>query len=180
MNKMRRLFMGILSGNQQNEPMHYGEIFSAWTHLAGMKSTIATYQIYENHCGDEDLLTLINSLIGLARQEEKQLETLLKENGIALPPSPPERPKASMEDIPAGAKYNDPEIAMAISTDLAAGLIADSKAMGQSTREDIAMMYGQFHTAKAQEAGKLLRLNKEKGWLVVPPLHEKPRELQMN
>jgi len=30
---------------------------------------------------------------------------------------------------------------------------------------------GQFHMAKAQLGAKLLRLNKNKGWLVPPPLH---------
>lgn len=43
--------------------------------------------------------------------------------------------------------------------------------MGMSTREDIALMYAQFHTGKAQLGAKLLRLNKTKGWLVPPPMH---------
>jgi hypothetical protein len=43
--------------------------------------------------------------------------------------------------------------------------------MGTCTREDVAMMYAQFHLGKAQIGAKLLRLNKEKGWLVLPPLH---------
>ncbi len=43
--------------------------------------------------------------------------------------------------------------------------------MGIYTQEDIALMYGQFHAAKAIIGAKLLRLNKNKGWLVPPPLH---------
>ncbi len=43
--------------------------------------------------------------------------------------------------------------------------------MRMSTREDIGLVYGQFHAAKAQLDVKLLRLNKAKGWLVAPPLH---------
>lgn len=43
--------------------------------------------------------------------------------------------------------------------------------MGQCTREDIGMMFGQFHMSKAQFGVRLLRLQKEKGWLVPPPLH---------
>jgi len=38
--------------------------------------------------------------------------------------------------------------------------------MRMSTREDIGLVYGQFHAAKAQLDVKLLRLNKAKGWLV--------------
>jgi hypothetical protein len=37
-------------------------------------------------------------------------------------------------------------------------------------REDIAMMFGQFHIQKTALGAKVLRLNKEKGWLVPPPL----------
>ena len=43
--------------------------------------------------------------------------------------------------------------------------------MGMAMREDIGLLFAQFHTAKAQLGAKLLRLNKEKGWLVLPPLH---------
>lgn len=43
--------------------------------------------------------------------------------------------------------------------------------MGEAIREDIALMFGQFHIQKAALGAKALRLNKEKGWLVPPPLH---------
>ncbi|WP_280771432.1 DUF3231 family protein [Salipaludibacillus daqingensis] len=162
--------MGILSGNQKNEPMHYGEIFSTWTYSTTAKSVKSMYQLYENHCGDDDLKKNIRQLIDQVSQEEQQVDQLLKENGIGLPPSPAERPKASLEEIPPGAKMTDQDISWQVSTDLAAGLLACSKAMAQSTREDIAIMYGQFHQDKAQSALKMLRLNKEKGWLVPPPL----------
>lgn len=35
----------------------------------------------------------------------------------------------------------------------------------------IALLFGQFHTAKAILGAKFLKLNKEKGWLIPPPLH---------
>ena len=43
--------------------------------------------------------------------EIEELKALLKINGVALPPAPPERPVASIEDIPPGARINDVEIA---------------------------------------------------------------------
>ena len=36
--------------------------------------------------------------------EIEELKALLKVNGVALPPAPPERPVASIEDIPPGAR----------------------------------------------------------------------------
>lgn len=164
-------FMGILSGNPQNEPLHYGEVFGAWSFLLTSKAMVAGYQTKLNHTGDEDLRKLLVEAIEQCQQEMKQIEGLLKENGIGLPPTPPERPNARIEDIPPGAKFMDPEISAALSANIAAGLVACSQMIGQAIREDIAMMFGQIHTQKATLGGKVLRLNKEKGWLIPPPLH---------
>ncbi|WP_430165653.1 DUF3231 family protein [Peribacillus psychrosaccharolyticus] len=163
--------MGILSGNPQDEPMHYGEVFGTWTHLTTNNGLIAAYQAFFNHAGDEKLKKLIQEAIEGMKTENKQLEELLKVNGVALPPSSPERPAANLEDIPVGARFTDQEISAALSMDAAAGLVACSQVMGQCIREDIAMMYGQFHMDKAQLGAKLLKLNKENGWLIPPPLH---------
>lgn len=163
--------MGILSGNPKEEPLHYGEVFSIWSNLAGNNGLVAGYQTFINHTGDEDLKKILEDSIQCMKDENKQLEKILKMNGVGLPPAPPERPIARLEDIPVGARFNDPEISAAVSLDVAAGLVACSQAMGMSIREDFAMMYGQFHMAKAQLGAKLLRLNKAKGWLVPPPLH---------
>ncbi|WP_400163068.1 DUF3231 family protein [Brevibacillus sp. TJ4] len=168
--------MGILSGNPQNEPMHYGEVFGAWSYLATAKGQLVGYQTFINHTGDQDLKNFLEDLTQGMKQEIQQVENVLKANGIAPPPTAPERPVAPLESIPVGARFNDPEIAAGVSKDLAAGLVACSQIMGQSIREDIAMMFGQFHTSKAQAAGRLLRINKEKGWLVPPPLHLEVRE----
>src|SRR5690625_7482414 len=99
-------------------------------------------------------------------------ETLLIQNSVGLTVAPPERSDANREDIPVSAKIMDPEIAAAISKDIAQGLIADSTVIGQCIREDIAIMYGQFHMKKAQMGAKLLKMNKKKGWLIILPLHK--------
>ena len=169
--KLRSVFMGILSGNPQNEPMHYGEVFGVWTYLSVAKGFVAGYQTYMNHAGDSDLKKLLEEAIQGLKQEITQTEELLKTNGVGLPPTPPDRPQADLESIPVGARFADPEISAAVSMDVAAGLVACSQIMGQSIREDVGMMFGQFHLAKAQFGAKMLKLNKEKGWLIPPPLH---------
>jgi Protein of unknown function (DUF3231) len=163
--------MGILSGNPKDEPMHYGEVFSTWSFLLVGKGMTSAYQTMLNHSGDVDLKKLLEESIQQGQQEMKQIEELLKENGVGLPPTPPARPEACIDDIPVGARFQDPEIAAKLSSDVAAGLVACSTIMGQSIREDIAMMFGQFHVQKATLGAKVLRLNKEKGWLIPPPLH---------
>jgi len=173
---IRSTIMGILSGNPQNEPMHYGEVFSLWSFTQVSKGYIAGYQTHLNHAGDGDLHKLLEESINQCQQEIKQVEELLKENGVGLPPTPPERPKACLEDIPVGARFQDPEIAASLAMNVAAGLVTCSQIIGQSIREDIAMMFGQFHLQKATLGAKVLRLNKEKGWLIPPPLHHSKAE----
>lgn len=163
--------MGIFTGNPKDEPLHYGEVFTIWTNLAANYGMIAGYQTFYNHAGDQDLKKLLEDFIQCAKDESKQLEAILKSNGIALPPAPPERPDARLEAIPPGARFNDPEISATLSINTATGLVTCSQAMGMTIREDIGLMYAQFHAAKAQLGAKLLRLNKQKGWLIPPPLH---------
>lgn len=163
--------MGILSKVPKVEPLHYGEIMAIWTNVNANNGLIAAYQTLINHSGDQDLAKLLSEAINGMEEENKQLKEILKIHGVGLPPAPPERPNARLEDIPVGARFNDPEIAAKLSADIAAGLVACSTAMGMCIREDIAFMYGQFHMAKAQLGAKLLRLNKSKGWLIPPPLH---------
>ncbi len=171
LNIMWRMIMGILSGNPKEEPMHYGEVFDVWAYLASANTALAGYQTLKNHTGDTDLRKFIEDTERDLRDEIEQVSELLKENEVALPPAPPERPIAKLEDIPVGARFNDPEIAMSLSKDLAIGLVGCSQVMGKCIREDIAMLFGKFHATKVLSGAKLLRLNKEKGWLVPPPLH---------
>lgn len=166
--------MGILSGNPKEEPLHYGEVFAIWTNLTTNYGMIAAYQTLYNHTGDDDLKSLIEECIKAMEEENKQIEKILKVNAVGLPPAPPARPDARLEDIPVGARFNDPEIAAMLAVNSAAGLVACSKVMGECIREDLGMLYGQFHMTKAQIGAKILRLNKSKGWLVPPPLHPSP------
>lgn len=171
LNVIRRIAMGILSGNPTDEPMHYGEVYGVWAAVFSGKAMVAAYQTLLNHTGDEDLKQLIKEAIEQGKQDLTELEALLKANGIGLPPTPPERPTADLESIPTGARFMDNEIAGKVSADVAAGLVAASTAIGQCIREDIAALFGKIHTQKAAFGAKLLKLNKDKGWLVPPPLH---------
>jgi len=166
--------MGILSGKPTDQPLHSGEVFNLWSYLYGTKAYLVTLQVLSNHCGDNDLKVFVDDLLeNCMKQEEQQVEAVLKENGIRLPPAPPGRPNVNVEDIPAGARFNDPEIAALIGKELISGKVLNSYIMGVATREDITEMFGDFHTQKVEYADKLLKINKAKGWLVPPPMNLK-------
>lgn len=169
--------MGILDGNPKEEPMHFGEIFNVWSFSTKAKLFLATCQSFVNHAGDKDLKQLVRDIIEQTKQEIRQCDDLLTANGIAPSPMLPEKPSANLEDIPAGARFADPEIAAVISGNTAMGLTECSMIMGTAIREDISAMFGKFHADKTALSARLLKLNKAKGWLVPPPLQMKHREL---
>ncbi|HBU82542.1 MULTISPECIES: DUF3231 family protein [Paenibacillus] len=168
--------MGILSGNPKNEPLHYGEIFSVWQCSMVAKGAVSCYQAFLNHAGDKDLKKLLDDLLDQAKLEIKECDTLLTENGIAPAPMLPERPPVKLDDIPAGARFTDPEIAAKLAADTSLGLVAASQVIGQSIREDIGALFAKYHVTKTALGVRILQMNKEKGWLVPPPLQIKRPE----
>lgn len=162
-----------MDGNPKKEPMHYGEVIGIWAFIGANNGLISAYEAFANHASDDDLLKLLKEATKMMRSEIKELEKTLKDNGVVPPPSLPERPKVKAEEIPVGARFSDPEISAAISINVGQGLVSCSQVMGQCLREDIAMMFAKYHTERALFGAKLLRLNKDKGWLIPPPLHRK-------
>ncbi|WOV88460.1 DUF3231 family protein [Sporosarcina oncorhynchi] len=163
--------MGILSGNSKDEPMHYGEVLGCWAYVGANNGLISGYQGFLNQVGDEGLKKLLHDAVDMMKKENDQLEMILKENGVTPPPALPDRPEANREDIPVGVRYTDPEIAGAISINVGQALVSISQVIGQCLREDIAMMFSKFHAEKLMFGMKLLKMNKEKGWIIPPPLH---------
>ncbi len=162
--------MGILSGNPKHEPMHYGEVFDVWSFSMGSSLALSCYETFYNHAGDNDLKALIKDLMDQAKKQIKECNEILTHNEIAPPPSFPEKPAVKLEDIPIGARFPDPEIAATITAEISAGMILCSQIAGKCVREDIGALFMKYHAAKAALGTRALRMNKEKGWLVPPPL----------
>lgn len=169
--------MGILSGNPKDEPMHYGEVSEVWAFSMKAKGALSSYVALKYHAGDKDLKKMLEQLIEQSRKEIVECDELLKANGIAPAPAYPERPEAKLEEIPIGARFTDPEIAAKISSDVAMGLTACSAIIGTCIREDIGALFAKYHGTMLSLATQILRMNKEKGWLIPPPLQVERPEL---
>ncbi len=166
--------MGVINNKPQDEPLHSGEVYNLWSYLYSMKGTLVTMQVFINHTGEHDLKVLLEDLVENSfTQEEQQVEALLKESGIRLPPAPPDRPNVEVQDIPAGARFNDPEVAILVQKELMAGRLLCSYITGIATREDLRSLFSEFGTQKEEYELKILKLMKEKGWMVSPPLNIK-------
>lgn len=169
--------MGILDGNQNEEPLHYGEIYDLWQFSMKAKGCISSYRAFQYHAGDQDLKKILGDLINQAELEVSECDTILTQNGIAPFPALPERPEVKLEDIPVGARFSDQEIVSMITTDTSMSLVACSLIMGKSIREDIGALFAKYHTTKTALGLKILKMTKEKGWLIAPPLQIKRPEL---
>lgn len=166
--------MDILNGKPEEEPLHAGEVFHLWSYLHGTKGFLVNMQIYLNHSGDNDLIAFLEDMQeNVVTQEEQQVDALLKETGIRLPPAPPDRPNVELQDIPAGARFHDPEIANLVQKELMVRRILCSYVIGVSIREDIRTMFGDFLAQQDEYELKLLNITKEKGWIVSPPINTK-------
>ena len=166
--------MGVLNNKAREEPLHSGEVFNLWSYLYSLKGTLVTLQVLINHTGEQDLKVFLEDLLeNVFTQEEQQVEALLKESGIRLPPAPPDRPNVEVQDIPAGARFNDSEIAVLMQKELMTGRLLCSYIIGIAIREDLRTMFSEFSTQKEEYELKLLKVMKEKGWLVSPPINIK-------
>jgi len=163
-----------LTNKKPDEPFHSGEVYHLWSYLYNAKNILVTMQVLINHTGDHDLKTYLEDLVeSCLTQEEQQVEAILKESGIRLPPAPPDRPNVEVEDIPAGARFHDPEIAIIVQNELMTDRVLCSFVTGVAMREDIRSLFGEFHTQKEEYEQKLLDLSKQKGWIVSPPINVK-------
>lgn len=175
--KGSKIIMGILSGNPQDEPLHYGEVFALWNSLSVIKGALDNYQVYINHTGDKELKSFLKQVIESSiKPSIKEIEEVLIHNDIAVPPTPAERPEADLEQIPVGARLQDAQIAYIVAADIAAGVVASSQGMSQSIREDVGLLFGQIGAKKAKDGAVLLQIMKDKGWLVPPPLHHETKQ----
>lgn len=175
--KGSNIIMGILNGNPQHEPLHYGEVFGLWSSLSVAKGALDNYQVFINHTGDEDLKAFLKQVIDSSiKPSIKDIEDVLLDNDIMVPPTPAERPEADLEQIPVGARLQDAQIAYIVAADIAAAVVASSQEMSKSIREDVGLLFGQMGAKKAKDGAALLQIMKNKGWLVPPPLHHETKQ----
>ncbi|HLR09319.1 MAG TPA: DUF3231 family protein [Bacillota bacterium] len=159
---------------QQQEPFHSGEIYHLWMYLYYTKAYIVTLQVLGSHTGDHDLKTFLNDLQeSVYKEEEQQVEAILKQTGIRLPPAPPDRPNVELQDIPAGGRFNELEITIIVQKEFIYRKETCSYMMGITFQEDIQALFSDFHTTQADYETKLKHIAKQKGWLTPPPINVK-------
>ncbi|WP_350342720.1 DUF3231 family protein [Proteinivorax tanatarense] len=152
-----------------NDPLNVMEATVLWESAMTMKFTINANKVMLNHAKDDDLQKYLSTKIQKVDTPIlEQMEKMLEQEGISLENSFSSKPSIKSE-LPAGAFYEDIEIAQYLTGEIKGGLMGLSGAMASFVREDIAAEFAKFHSQCVDSGRKLLKLMKKKDWLIVPP-----------
>ena len=167
MNIVQSLFKAAA---QPPQPLHAGEVFVLWSLYLGVAESRIICQLMTNHTNDTSLEESIEHFIA---DIEEPLITKLKElmahEGIDIPPSTGEKPRASEAQIPVGAKLTDAEIANLLVVKLEGMLNLCHIGIGQALRDDLGLMLLGAYQHLVTQGFTLKKLMRHRGWLRVPP-----------
>lgn len=168
----RNSVSNIFHKTPRYQTLNYGEVNAVWSYLAYAKGALVEFQTYMNHAQDKLLKKFLrDAMDNSIKVICQQFENILKANGVVLPPSPSEKPEVPAASIPDGARLTDPEIAAAISRNIAFNLVTVSQILPLCTTEDLALTFSNILVAETQYGAKIFGIRKKKGWLLCPPLH---------
>ncbi|MCX7922104.1 MAG: DUF3231 family protein [Clostridia bacterium] len=170
--QLQEAFNKYTNGELKEQPLNFGEVFSIWRYLVFVNGALVEYQTYLNHVGDKDLKAYLNEITsGPIRYLIQEFEGILKTNGVALPAAPPEKPLCAMESIPEGARVSDKEIISAIFRNISFALMILSQIIPLCTHEDLKQVFSELFKLMKNYEELVLKMRKDKGWLLQPPLH---------
>ncbi|MCC2686356.1 MAG: hypothetical protein K0R75_3255 [Paenibacillaceae bacterium] len=160
--------------NSRSQPMHVGEVMTAWTYLAFVESIVAFEEVGLNMTMEADLKKLFTASRKVAIEHREHLTELLRKEGVPLPEAPEGKPECNPEAIPAGVKFTDNELVNMLNMNfvVAAGMCAN--AASQSLRADVSTMFLKFQMDKLSLSYQAKELMERKGWLKIPPFYNPP------
>ena len=150
------------------DSLRFKEVFSIWKQLGVNNGYIATNHFFFKEAKNRDLKGMILEFIQCLKEENKQLEALLKENGVLAPPLSIDHGNLQIAKIRGKSTVNDAEISAIVSMNIASSLISVSQAMELSLDKRLLTKNSVFHMKYALLGAKLIELSNKKGWLLSP------------
>jgi hypothetical protein len=163
--------MKSLTVQDEDQPLHVGEVMACWIYLAGLELAKVTVQAGINTTTDEELKAILKEDLKLGTSQRERLHDFMIKEGITLPPAPEEMPKSDPNSIPLGVKLTDDVIANELSLKIVSLIMRAASAASESIRTDVGLMFIQFQTEKFAFASRLKHLMRKRGWIKVPPFY---------
>lgn len=168
MNVIQSLLKGA---KQPPQPLHSGEVFVLWALYTGAAESRVICMLIANHTNDTALKETIEHFI--ADVEEpliNKLKHLLAQEGVDIPPTIGDKPRANEGAIPSGAKMTDAEVANLLVVKLGGLLNICHQGILQALRDDVGLLLLETYQHLVAQGFTLRTLMREHGWLRVPPL----------
>lgn len=163
----------------EKPPLNAGEVMNLWFYLTATEQTLRGEQVSFNIVHDPELREALEDVINNVHNPiYKELTQFLREEGVSLPQSTPEKPIGDYRDIPEGSRLSDEECANLLQFNIILGINYACRGMTESVRADVAARFAKYLTMKMTFAIKLKNLASKKGWLKQPPIFQPERHMQ--
>jgi len=163
--------MKSLTVQDEDQPLHVGEVMACWIYLAGLELAKVSVQAGINTTTDDELKAILEEDMKLGTSQRERLHDFMIKEGITIPPAPEEMPKSDPNSIPLGVKLTDDVIANELSLKIISLIMRAAGAASESIRTDVGLMFIQFQAEKYAFATRLKHLMRKRGWIKVPPFY---------
>jgi hypothetical protein len=161
--------------NEPKKHLHTGEVTACWLYFTAMNEAIRYEQDGLHTTTDDELMEMLNDAVRTCGSQINKLEQFMLKEGIPLPVLlPSSKPESKPDAIPQGVKMTDDEIANGVSAKVALMILQCASAQAQSVRNDVGLLFVEFHTELLTFGTTLKTLMKKRGWLRVPPYYYPP------
>lgn len=157
--------------NGPKTPLHVGEVMGCWTYLTALVEMLRFEEIGLNTTTDDEVKEMLNDAYKLCKAQADRLESFLKEEGIPLPETSAPKPNSSPQNIPAGARITDEELANGVSIKVALAIVECATGQAQSIRLDVGIMWAEFQSEMLTFSASLKQMLRQRGWLKTPPFY---------
>ncbi len=166
--KLLESLVGLMK--KEDRPLHVGEVMNLWKVVSAFEAGHALIHGMLNHTSDPDLKRFMESFLkDFEDPWMKRLKAFMKNQGIPLPTTSTDKPKANEQEIPAGAKFSDREISAMIAGKIMAGTGAVQHALLECLNYDMATMFMELELAAYRQGFVLREIMERRGWLLIPP-----------
>jgi hypothetical protein len=166
--------MKSLTVQDEDQPLHVGEVMSCWIYLAGLELAKVSVQSGINTTTDDELKAILEEDMKLGNSQRERLHDFMIKEGIPLPPASEDMPISDPKSIPLGVKLTDDVIANELSLKIVSLIMRSAGAASESIRTDVGLLFIQFQTEKFAFATRLKHLMRKRGWIKVPPFYVPP------
>jgi hypothetical protein len=160
-------FKPFLDG--EKKPLNIIEVANLWLYLAICNNTLRNEELAYNVAEDSELKKKLQDARDIHKAIAEEINKLLKDEGVSLPDDTPEKPLVGRQNIPAGAKLNDEEIANLMSFNLLLGINYASRSLTEAIRPDVGFIFFKVIIRKNALGITLKDLMQKRGWLRNPP-----------